>query len=258
MIGDDRQHGRMKPMPVYTKRPEAESYGQAVGILLLQQRSPFIPGDVANATSFAYPVIYKTVDGLLPDACLDGAPEFNDRAAAAARELVAQGVRGISSDCGFMIQFQDAVAEAVEVPVCMSSLLQLPFIARTLAPARPIGVITADSTRLSLAFLERSGLELPPNPLVVRGMQDEPEFKSAIFDDKGTLDSDLVTRETARVAQSMVAEHPHMGAILLECSMLPPYAKAVQDAVGLPVYDFITAIDFLAAGTRQRGYAGAY
>ncbi len=245
-------------MPVYTKRPEAESYGQAIGILLLQQYAPFIPGDVANATSYRYPVIYKAVDGLLPDVCLNGAPEFNDVMAAAAQELVAQGVRGISSDCGFMIQFQEAVSEAVEVPVCMSSLLQLPFIARSLAPTQPIGVITADSTRLSLRFLEESGLDLPPNPLVIRGMQDEPEFKAAVMEDRGTLDSDLITEETARIAETMLAEHPDMGAILLECSMLPPYAKAVQDAVGLPVYDFISAIDYMEAGTRQRSYTGVY
>ncbi|MBT6118567.1 MAG: aspartate/glutamate racemase family protein, partial [Rhodospirillaceae bacterium] len=43
-----------------------------------------------------------------------------------------------------------------------------------------------------------------------------------------------------------------------ECSMLPPYAKAVQDAVGLPVYDFISAIDYLSAGMRQRAYTGGY
>jgi hypothetical protein len=245
-------------MPIYTKRPAAESYGQGVGILLLQQYAPFIPGDVANASSYGYPVIYKAVDGLLPDVCLNGAPEFNDTMAAAARELVAQGVRGISSDCGFMIQFQDAVAEAVDVPVCMSSLLQLPFIARSLAPTQPIGVITADSTRLSLAFLKGSGLELPANPLIIRGMQDEPEFKEAVMEDRGTLDSDLITEETTRMAEAMHAEHPDMGAILLECSMLPPYAKAVQDAVGLPVYDFISAIDFLEAGTRQRAHTGAY
>jgi len=245
-------------MPVYTKRPAAESYGQSVGILLLEQRAPFIPGDVANAASFGYPVIYKTVDGLLGEACLNGAPEFNDKIAVAARELAAQGVRGISSDCGFMIQFQDAVTEAVDIPVCLSSLLQIPFIAKTLAPTQSIGVITADSASLSLEFLEASGLKVPPNPLVIRGMQDEPEFKTAVFDEKGTLDSDLITQEAVRMAESMVAEHPDMGAILLECSMLPPYAKAVQDAVGLPVYDFISAIDYLAAGTDQRGHTGAY
>jgi hypothetical protein len=245
-------------MPVFTKKPAAESYGEAVGILLLDVRAPFIPGDVANATTYDYPVIFKTVEGLSTAVCLGGAPAFNSKLAAAARELEAQGVRGISSDCGFMIQFQDAVTEAVDIPVCLSSLLQIPFIARSLASTQPIGVITADSASLSLDFLKASGIEAPPNPLVIRGMQDEPEFKTAILDEKGSLDSDLITEETVRMALSMLAEHPDMGAILLECSMLPPYAKAVQDAVGLPVYDFISAIDFLEAGTDQRRYTGAY
>ena len=245
-------------MPVYRVRPEAESYGQAVGILLIDVRVPYIPGDVANASSFSYPVIYKTVKGLDATACLKRSPEFDGKMAEAARELEARGVKGISSDCGFLIQFQETVAEAVDVPVCLSSLLQIPFIARSLDPARPIGVITADSSRLSKAFLENSGLELPPNPVIIRGLQDEPEFKSAAMDASGTLDSDLITEETVNMAQSMIAEHPNMGAILLECSMLPPYAKAVQDAVDLPVYDFMTAIDYLNAGTQHKSYVGAY
>src|SRR5690349_23463818 len=35
---------------------------------------------------------------------------------------------------------------------------------------------------------------------------------------------------------------PSIAAVVLECSMLPPYAKAVQEAVQLPVFDFITLI----------------
>ena len=242
-------------MPVYPTNRSAESYGQAIGILLLDARAPFIPGDVANATSYDFPVIYKLVPGLKTTVCLEGAPEFNEPMAEAARELVAQGVRGISSDCGFMLQYQDAVRDAVDVPVALSSLLQIPVIERSLTPGQPIGVITADSTNLDIAFLERAGIR-PTHPLVIRGLQDEPEFRSAILEEKGTLDSDLVTAETVRVAEAMVAEHPTMGAILLECSMLPPYAKAVQDATGLPVYDFVGMIDYLQSATHKTGYTG--
>ena len=244
-------------MAVYKARRTAESYGQAVGILLLDAKAPFIPGDVANASSYAYPVIYKTVEGLSTSVCLNGAPEFNSKLAAAAKELEAAGVRGISSDCGFMLQFQDAVREAVKVPVAMSSLLQIPFIAKTLEPSQPIGVITADSTNLTPDFLTRGGIKVK-NPLIIRGMQDEPEFKTAVLQEKGTLDSDLITEETVRMAKSMVKEYPNMGAILLECSMLPPYAKAVQDAVNLPVYDFISMIDYMESGLHKTGYAGSY
>ena len=242
-------------MPVYKTNRTAESYGQAVGILLLDARVPFIPGDVANATTYNYPVIFKLVPGLSTRVCLSGAPEFNALMAEAAKELVAQGVRGISSDCGFMLQYQDTVRDAVDVPVCLSSLLQLPFVARTMEPARPIGVLTADSSCLDPDFIERAGVKVE-NPIVIAGLQDEPEFQSAILGERGTLDSDLINAETVRVAEQMVAEHPDMGAFLLECSMLPPYAKAVQDAVGLPVYDFITMIDYLQSGTHQRGYHG--
>ena len=242
-------------MPVYKTNRTAESYGQAIGILLLDTRAPFIPGDVGNATTYNYPVIYKLVSGLTVKSSINGAPEFNDAMVAAARALVAQGVRGISSDCGFMFQYQDVVRDAVDVPVCLSSMFQLPFIARTMEPTRPIGVITAHSSKLTLDFLRRAGIEAK-NPIVIQGMQDGPEFRAAILEEKGTLDSDLINAETIRVAERMVAEHPEMGAILLECSMLPPYAKAVQEAVGLPVYDFITMIDYLQSGTHQQTYAG--
>jgi hypothetical protein len=244
-------------MTVYRTRRSAESYGHAVGILLLDARLPFIPGDVANASTYRYPVIYKTVPGLSTAVCLAGAPEFSAAAVRAARELEAQGVRGISSDCGFMLQFQSAVRNAVKVPVCLSSLLQLPLVARALDPSRPVGVITADSSNLTPEFLARAGIRVK-NPLVIRGMQAEPEFKTAVFGEKGTLDSDAITEETVAVAKQMVQEHPDLGAIILECSMLPPYAKAVQEATGLPVFDFVTMIDYLQSGTHQRAYAGSY
>ena len=243
-------------MTVYHKHPTARSYGQAIGILLLDCRLPFVPGDVANATSYDYPVIYKLVEGLSTPLCLNGAPEFAETMCAAARELAAEGVRGISSDCGFMLQYQRDVADAVDIPVALSSLLQLPMIARSISATAPIGIITADDTNLDDAFLRRAGLNIE-HPLVIRGMQNEAEFKSAILDAKGTLDTDLITEETVRVAREMKNEHPNLGAVLLECSLLPPYAKAVQDAIDVPVYDFISIIDQLQAGTHPHRYQDA-
>ena len=242
-------------MPVYRTHPNAESYGQSVGILLLDSHMPFPPGDVANASTYRYPVIYKLVSGLATDVCLNGAPEFADTVAEAARELALQGVRGISSDCGFMLQYQQAAADAVNVPVALSSLLQLPLIERSLGPDRPIGVLTADSSNLDVDFLERAGIK-PRNPIIIRGMQEEPEFYTSIFEAKGTMDTDLITEETVAKAREMKDEYPDLGAILLECSLMPPYAAAVQQAVGVPVFDFVSLIDFMQAGTNPRRYYG--
>lgn len=244
-------------MTIYRTRRGARNYGLAVGILQLDCSLPFIPGDVDNAGSYRYPVLYKVVPGLSTAACLRGAPELEAAAVAAAIELEKQGVRAISSDCGFMLQFQDAVRRAVRIPVCMSSLLQLPLIASSLAATRPIAVITADATNLTPAFLARAGIAVA-NPVIIRGLQDEPEFKTAVLDEKGTLDAALVEAEIVAVSRRIKEEYPDLGAVLLECSMLPPYAKAVQDAIGLPVYDFIGMIDYLYAATHQRRYDGFY
>jgi hypothetical protein len=244
-------------MTVYRTRRGARNYGQAVGILQLDCSLPFIPGDVDNAGTYRYPVLYKVVPGLSTAACLRGAPELAEAAVACAKELEIQGVRVISSDCGFMLQFQEAVREAVRIPVMMSSMLQLPLIASGLSAKRPIAVITADSNNLTPQFLARNGISVP-NKVIIRGLQTEPEFKSAVLDEKGSIDAALVEREVVDAVRQIREEHRDLGAILFECSMLPPYAGAVQEATGLPVFDFVTMIDYLYAATHQRRYNGFY
>jgi hypothetical protein len=244
-------------MSNYQTRRGARNYGLAIGILQLDCSLPFIPGDVDNAGTYGYPVLYKVVPGLSTKACLSGAPELEAAAVAAAVELETQGVRAISSDCGFMLQFQKAVREAVKIPVCMSSLLQLPIISASLAPSRPIAVITADGTKLTNTFLARAGINVP-NPIIIQGLENQSEFKAAVFDEKGSIDAALVEAEVVSATKEIKEAHPDLGAVLFECSMLPPYARAVQDAIGLPIFDFITMIDFLRAATHQKRYDGFY
>ena len=244
-------------MAVHRRRPLAEAYGHAVGILVLEARRPFIPGDVRNAGTYGYPVLYKTVPGLSAADCATGAPRFASAVVEAARALEEQGVKGISSDRGDFAFFQDDVREAVRLPVCLSSLMQLPMIARTLDRARPIAVITADAGALPRGLLERADMAVP-NPVIIRGMQDRSEFRSAILQGKGTLDSEGITAEAIEVVRGVRADHPDLGAVLLECSMLPPYARAIQEAIGLPVYDFVTMIDYLQAATHRERYVGYY
>jgi hypothetical protein len=149
------------------------------------------------------------------------------------------------------------VREAVKIPVCMSSLLQLPIISASLAPSRPIAVITADGTKLTNTFLARAGINVP-NPIIIQGLENQSEFKAAVLDEKGSIDSALVEAEVVSATKEIKEAHPDLGAVLFECSMLPPYARAVQDSIGLPIFDFITMIDFLRAATHQKRYDGFY
>jgi hypothetical protein len=244
-------------MTTYATRRGARNYGQAIGILQLDCSLPFIPGDVDNASTYRYPVLYKVVPGLSTAACLRGAPDLAAAAVEAAVALEGQGVRAIASDCGFMLQFQGAVREAVRVPVMLSSLLQLPIVAGGFAPTRPIAVITADANNLTPDFLARNGVGVR-NKVIIRGLQDEPEFKGAVLEEKGSIDAARVEAELLGVCRQVKEEHRDLAAILLECSMLPPYSRALQDALGLPVFDFVTMIDYLYAATHQRKYEGFY
>lgn len=244
-------------MPVYQARQGAESYGHAIGMILLDTVEPFIPGDVGNASTFDFSLLYRAVPGLTVDASLSGDPEREESVVEAAVELERQGVRAISSNCGFLLHYQDAVAAAVRVPVFMSSLLQLPLIAASVGPERGIGVITADATRLGNSLLARAGAPADA-PIHVAGMEDKPEFRASMLDETGVLDSDKLEQETVEAAEELIERHPGIGAILFECAVLPPYARAVQDATGLPVFDFVTMIDYVHAATHRPAYTGAY
>ena len=244
-------------MPVYQMRPHADTYGYSVGILLLDVRQTFIPGDVGNATSYDYPVLYRTVPGASPARVFVGDPELNHAVVEAAQELEAQGVKGISSDCGFFVNFQDLVREAVDVPVFMSSLIQMPMVSSFLGREQTLGVLTANTTALGNQVLELSGIE-PDRELVIRGMQDNPRWNAAFKDPGEEVDSDVIEAEVVKEAAAMKESSPRLGAVLLECSLMPPYAKAVHEATGVPVFDFMTLINYFQRGTHQRPYQGYY
>jgi hypothetical protein len=239
-------------------RPGAQSYGHDIGVLLIDCFNPFVPGDVGNACTYDYPVLYHVVpDVTIKRLVEEGDLALTDKVIDAARHLEAHGVKAITSDCGYMLHFQEALREAVSVPVMISSLVQLPFIAGLLPPSSSIGIICANSKSLTeemlaIAFPARN------RRLTIAGMEAQPDFRAAILEEKGSIDPALVEEETLAVGRQLLARDPNIGAVLLECSNLPPYAKALQDAIGLPVFDFITMIDYVRASCIRSRFDGRY
>ena len=120
-----------------------------------------------------------------------------------------------------------------------------------------MGIITANASCLTAGHLENTGITRDI-PLIIRGMENRTEFRQAILEEKGTLDSDLIQSEVVGVARELAADHPEVGSILLECSDLPPYAHAVQAETGLPVFDFITMIEYVHHTLVRRPYRGLH
>ncbi|MER8506779.1 aspartate/glutamate racemase family protein [Mesorhizobium sp. M0751] len=220
--------------------------------------NPFIPGDVGNACTYDYPVLYHEVPDVTIKRLLDeGDLSLTPNVIEAARHLERQGVRAITSDCGYMLHFQDVVADAVKIPVMLSSLLQLPFIASTLGRQQSIGIICANSVRLSEDMLEKA-FPYRNRQLFVAGMEGKAGFRGGILEENGIIDSEAVEQELVEVGRDLLRDNPAIGAILLECSNLPPYAQALQRAVGLPVFDFITMIDQMRGACFRRSFSGSY
>ncbi|MBF0229113.1 MAG: aspartate/glutamate racemase family protein [Desulfamplus sp.] len=229
-------------------------YGESIGILILDASYPCIPGNIGNATTFPFPVRYEKVEGASIDRLLNQqdpslAVPFID----AALRLYNSGVKAITGACGFMALFQQEVSQHLDIPVFLSSLLQIPFIYQI--TGKKIGIITANASCLQLKHFTSTGIS-DSIPIAIAGMEEQTEFRDAILKEKGTLDSLKIQDEVVEVAIALLQRDPDIGSILLECSDLPPYAHAVQRAVGLPVFDFFTMINYLHTALVRKPFNG--
>lgn len=240
---------------LYYRKNRQVSYGEAIGILLLDSPVPFVPGDVANATTYPFPVRFNKVPGFSVPKAIGKDPAIYPALLAAAVDLKENGVRAVTGDCGFMALHQERLKQDLGIPVFLSSLLQIPFIRQILPKDARIGVITASGPGLDQAFLETIGIDRPET-LVIQGLENAPEFRSAVLEEKGTLDTDLIEAEVVEAARTLVETDPGVGAFLLECSVLPPYAAAVSDATGLPVFDYVTMINTVFGAVVKNRYSG--
>ena len=240
---------------IYRTRKGQVSSGEAIGILLLDTAVPFIPGDVANATTYDFPVRFKKVAGFSVARAIGKDPSVYDALKTAAEDLVAQGVRAVTGDCGFMALHQARLADELGVPVFLSSLLQIPFMLNILGKTAKVGVITADSRSLDADLLAAAGVH-SPDRLVIEGLEDRKAFFRFAIAENGMLDAAEVEAEVIATGRHIVARDDAVRALLLECSLLPPYAAALQEMVQMPVFDYITMINHVFSAVIQRPYRG--
>ena len=167
---------------LYKIKKGQASYGESIGILLLDSSlQPFIPGDVANATTYSFPVRFKVVKGLTGERLLNKDIRLLNSLIEAGRELVEKGVRAITGDCGFMAVYQREAAKQLGVPVFLSSLLQLPFLTRIIGEGQKVGIITCSSKVLDDALLREVGIK-DMNSVYVKGMQDKEYYRKVFME----------------------------------------------------------------------------
>jgi hypothetical protein len=228
-------------------------YGAALGILMLEAKFPRIPGDMGNATTWPFPVLYHVVRGATPErVVLKAAAGLLPGFIAAAKELVRLGAEAITTNCGFLSLFQKEIAAAVAVPVATSSLMQVPWVEATLPPGKRAGLVTVSRSTLTPAHLEAAGV---PLDTPIAGTENGREFFRVIIKaKKEDMAVRLAEQDVIGAGVELVRNNPNIGAIVLECTNMPPYAAALQAATGVPVYDIYSMISWFHAGLRPRRF----
>ncbi len=242
-----------QPGPVPQQRiPNETGAGTqpSIGVLCLQTSFEKIPGHIRNPTTFGFPVVYRVVEGATPARVVSQAdPALLAPFIEAARELEAGGVAAITGACGFLVLFQRELAEAVSIPLYASSLIQLPMVHAMLGGSMPVGLLVANASALTPRHLAAVGAA--EVPVRVAGMQDCPEFREVMMEGKrDKLDTDRLAAEVLEQAATLAG----VGAVVIECTDLVPFAYAIQERLGVPVFDIVTLTEMVHASLSRTPY----
>lgn len=211
-----------------------------LGVLMLTTRFPRPTGDVGNPATWPCRALFRVVEPARVDAVVTGDPLPEALVAAfisAGRELVAAGATLITTSCGFLVTVQAALEAALPAPVVTSALLQIPAIQADLPLGRRVGVITFDARRLTPAHLAAAGA---PADTPLAGLERGDELYRVISQDLQVLDPGAAEADLLAAGRALQTACPALGAVVLECTNLPPYGAALAAEFRLPVYDLVT------------------
>jgi len=200
-------------------------------------------GNSTNPESYSFPIRFCRVKGANIETILENpSPEVLQAMIAEARDMVADGVRAITTSCGFNAIFQEELADAVDVPVFTSSLLQVPFVQKIIGIRGEVAVITAKAAALKPEHLAAAGITRTDN-VHVHGLENCPQWGKIFTSPDEDMDLEAVRSEILGVALEVLRLHPKTGAYVLECTDLPPFAAEIRAKTGKPVFDFITLVN---------------
>jgi hypothetical protein len=245
-------------------RPGQRAYGLGLGVLLLDDVYPGFPGDVRNASGYPFPIQYEVVTGVDIQKLVVEENKIMRLPAIikSAQKLEKFGCRAIVAECGYFAFFQREVAASVKVPVFMSSLLQAPLAQQVVGANQVVGMLVANATYLTSHHLESVGIRVGSNYVVGGAMDDlrcgefDHLWTEGLRSDPPAADYAKAEAEFLAVAVAFYRQHPKMGAMVLECTGFPPFARALQREIGIPIFSWGTLLDYAYAVVVHRDYYG--
>jgi hypothetical protein len=240
------------------------TYGMGLGIMLLDEVYPGFPGDVRNPSAYRFPIQFEIVAGvdirrlvLNPDRSSCLTPIL-----AAAQRLERMGCRAIAAECGYFSLFQKEVAGSVEVPVFMSSLLQVPVAQAVVGHQNKVGILCATRKDLTRTHLTAVGID-PDSNIVIAGAEDDyscREFSNLWDPDRRPpipcSNYEQAQADFINVCKSFKGQHPDMKAMVFECTGYQPFARAAQREIDIPIFSWSTLLEYAYSVVVHRDFYG--
>ncbi|MTI15878.1 aspartate/glutamate racemase family protein [Rhodobacteraceae bacterium RKSG542] len=223
-----------------------------LGVLSLETQFPRLLGDIGNPDSYDFPVIIERVTGAGPARVV----ELQDEALLApfieaGQLLIDRGACAITTTCGFLGLFQRQMSEVLSVPVCCSSLAQIPAIQFALAPSKQLAVLTISRETLTPRHFPEP---IDCSKLNIHGLPENCEFRRVYLGNATDIDRALAREELIEAAR-LATKAENIGALLLECSNMVPFAHDIQKAAGVPIYSYDTMVRWLYAAAQPTEFS---
>lgn len=219
----------------------------ALGILQLQNKPTMFRGSMSHPGTFAFPIVTLPVPGAWVSNVVPGDPKVEPAFVSAAQELVRQGAVALTTNCGFAIRHQQAIAQAVPVPVATSTLLVVPLVAAM--TSGKIGLITFDARPLTAGVLRMAGIA-DDAPVVIAGLEGTQTWEIMSRPD-APITPDQMEDDVLAVIESLRRRVPSVSVLVFECAGFPVVSAGIRRATRLPVYDVTTVANLLMSGVWQ-------
>lgn len=229
--------------------------GYEIGSLVMKSWVPKPPGHISCASSFDFPVYYYPIDHTSNKSVHSGDQSIIPYILEAVGELEKIGCKAVVSSCGYFGHYQKVVSEKAGIPVYLSAVCLIPFVFRLLGKNRKLAVICYNKEKFTSELFRACGVsEEQQARCYLYDVIGQPEL-GKIVTDCGGYNISEAQKEVVSVSLNAIMEHEDIGAFLLECTDLPPYAAAIQAAINLPVFDATSMVKFVhnvVAGSHKR------
>lgn len=150
--------------------------------------------------------------------------------------------------------FLHRLAERLPIPIATSALIQVPSILALLPPQKIVGILTFDGSKLGPTHLEQLGVPSSLHHRVHIAGPPAGGCLQRLVKEDAPYDFQSIQNELNETARAMLEAHPEIGAIVLECTQMPPFAEAIQQAVGshVAVYDVYSMAMWFYSGLAKR------